>query len=1380
MITCPNCQTDNRDEAKFCKHCGTQQAEVVDKMLQDVVGKKNILHQLSEITAIYNLYKQNNPSKQRPAMNMLILGSSGTGKTYLANVIQNLFFSKSMVTNPKIIRVDAPDFDDWIANFTEEELRKCFGSILFIDNVHFLMNETAATTSIDKLTSLMEDWETDTSADWNKYPIVIFAGEKNSVEAYFQAKKNGRNRFEYTFTLNDCTAEELKELCIKQLSKYHLSVSPDVGLKLLAYFKYLIKNRKIEFRNAFEAIAKANEIYRNSLKKGETKTVSPECITGNVFIEQSPSEILAKLDSFVGIEDIKKEVHAIVENIKQYRIEKNDPAAIPLFKDQYIFLGNPGTGKTSVARVFADILNALGILPNGQLIEVTREDLVAEFIGQTGPKTMSVVESAMGGVLFVDEAYTLSGGGNTDFGKEAINALLKPVEEKRGQFVCILAGYTAEMQDFFNSNSGITSRFNKVFEFKDYKPEELNQIFLNNVKKDGYTLDIDAQEHTLAFFEKMYNTRTKNFGNARNVINAYNQAIERQRERLSQQKLPASRTLTRADIEGSDAMKELDVEKIMKSLDNDFVGMQHVKKFIGELAVQKADMDKRLSLGIAKQQTIKLNILLTGNPGTGKTSVARKLGEIFRAMNILPSDGVVERQRKDIVGKYTNSAGEEMSKACDLAMGRVLFIDEAYSFAPVNDAGTKDEEALKAIEVLMKRMEDDAGKFAVVLAGYPAPMDNFVRANEGIERRITHRIHIDDYSTVELVRIFQQMAVRQGYLLAEEVEAQLFKKVEEMLQSKSNSWGNAGEMAKLLEAVKTRMAGRIRNLPEKQFSKEQYKKMLLTICKEDIPFEMPKTLDIQSATRELNTLVGLKNIKTHISQLIASFKMEEARGENTKRKAPHYIFSGNPGTGKTTVAKLMADILTSLGVLSRGHLVQVTEKDLIAGYSGQTAIKTSNVIDSALGGILFIDEAYSLNKGNAMSGGNFGQEAINTLVERLSRDEGKFVCILAGYKQAMEQFLETNVGLQERFRGKIEFEDYTSGELEEIFRNLLKKDNIKIDDYTEKHLSSFFEKLYESRDAANFGNARAVVNIYKQAREKQDARLLPLYNTGVCSKEELYTLTWQDISGNEGCADITPDELIKEFDELVGRKKPKEKMSLILRQIELNRKRAEITDKLFVNLNANLAFIGNPATGKKEFANVMAKVFRTIGIIEKQIVIEINLEKIAFAYDYEKVFHDEFNAASDGICYVQNPSSILKSQQKKEIEDLLISKIREEKGKTVFIFDATGQEWESFSKDCSRLALYIKDHFTFEDYNADELTELFISFIHKNGMQITDQAKMILPEYFGQHNGNGFGEVEFLYDSAIYKLNERFANVKNYTPEMLTIIDAEDLLPQKR
>ena len=1363
MKRCIKCQRELADNAKFCTYCGTRQPEEaaapvtptvapepvrapkpqynIDALLAEAVGKQEVLAEVQRLVSFYVASKREGRLRQRPEMDMLVLGNSGTGKTFVISLIHQMFLANGIVTHPRIKKVDASEYNQWISNLTEQTIEELKGRLLVIDNAHLLMTDTEHLTPIDRLFSMMEDWERDLSADWHTYPIVIFEGEKNQIEYYFHKKKSGRSRFVKMLELHDCSPQELLAICKRELLRLGLTVEGEAATKLLGYFRYMVKHRKISFRNAYEAMEKADDIYKRCLENGHTRQVEPEDISGNIFVEQTPDEILSRLDAFVGIDDVKREMYSIVENIKQYRIEKNDPKALPPFKDQYVFLGNPGTGKTTIARLFADMLSALGILPGGQLIEVTREDLVAKFVGGTAPKTRQVVDSAMGGVLFIDEAYTLSSGEGSDYGREAINTLLKPVEELRGKFVCIIAGYTKEMLDFFDANSGITSRFNKRLEFTDYTPDQLTHIFRKKLEKEGYGLDADAESHIDKFFEKMYKRRTKNFGNAREVMSTFEGALERHRERLLVEGKLEDRLFSRADIEGAEALKELDVDQIVAQLDRDFVGMQSVKAFVREIASQKADMDERLELGLQTQQTMKLNIILTGNPGTGKTTVARKLGEILYAMKLLSAPDIVECERKDIVGKYQNSAGENMGKYCDLAMGKLLFIDEAYSFAPVNDAGTKDAEATKAVEVLMKRMEDDAGKFAVVLAGYPAPMDNFIRVNEGIARRITHRIHIDDYSAVELVKIFTQMAQRQGYHLAADTESVLFRKVNEMLATKDKNWGNAGEMAKLLEAVKGRLSLRIRELPKEQRTAEVYQ----TIQPEDIPFEQRKVLSADEALAELDKLVGLDNIKQQMRQMVESFRADEARakltGEIVRREAPHYIFMGNPGTGKTTVARLMADILTSLGVLSRGHLVEVTEKDLVAGYTGQTAIKTSNVIDSAMGGVLFIDEAYSLNKGD---GGGFGIEAINTLLQRLTADAGKFVCVLAGYTKEMTAFLQTNSGLERRFR-TIQFDDYGPEALEKIFRNLLQKNGMRLDEGAEKGISAFFRTVYDQRNPQSFGNAGAVVNIFKQAKERQGARLAPMMEKGQCLPYDLRTLTLVDIAGDQARANASTEELMHAFDRLIGAASAKKKMENLLNQIKLNRRRAELTHVPFQNLSICFAFIGHPDTGQKEFRQAMTRVLSDIGLIEKDAV------------------------------KTWQASQLLTTLTQNGAERRLIDEMLAQHGKTIYIIDANPSEWKEVEEQLPVLSEFINDRFVFDDYTPSELARLFIDYLHQQNMHLADDAQETLVGYFGSHAEGGRSEMKLLFNEVIFRQNTRLASAADISDEALVTIAKEDI-----
>lgn len=640
------------------------------------------------------------------------------------------------------------------------------------------------------------------------------------------------------------------------------------------------------------------------------------------------------------------------------------------------------------------------MLPIGQLVEVSRKELVAGYVGQTALAVEKYVDMAMGGVLFIDEAYTLKQGDNDQFGQEAIDTLLKLVEDRRGQFVAIAAGYTKEMGEFLSSNSGMASRFNETVTFRDYKADELTEIFRRQVKKEHLTLDEEAEAFIRNYFSKMYLTRTRNFGNAREVRNAMDRAIKNQGVRLLELKgtpdYDASmvHVLTRADIEGEESKNIKSLDVVLAEL-NEFVGMDSVKAEIRALA-NKIAMDKEMmEMGIADAEVTPVHIVLTGNPGTGKTTIACKLGEVFKAIGLLPTDKVVEKERKHLISTYQNETAKLVDKACDEAMGGILFIDEAYALMPISAGGSKDQTGVEAVEALMTRMVKDAGKFVVICAGYRAEMEEFVNnANPGFRRRFSNFLHIEDYSADQLICIYRSLIRKKGNILTSDAEEMLIKLVDEMVTSKDENFGNAGEMVKLFEKTKARRANRLAQLHAggQTLTREMY----LTIEAEDIPYDPPKMIDEEECMAELNQLIGLSSVKREVKEIADYIKVERAKAEAMGKKfqgvVDHYLFVGNPGTGKTTVARIMGNIFYSLGVLPSNRLLEVTRKDLVEGYVGQTATKTARVVKRAVGGVFFIDEAYSL------MGDNFGQEATNTICRCCLIIRGRWFALLPGIR----------------------------------------------------------------------------------------------------------------------------------------------------------------------------------------------------------------------------------------------------------------------------------------------------------------------------------------------------------------------------------------------
>jgi len=267
--------------------------------------------------------------------------------------------------------------------------------------------------------------------------------------------------------------------------------------------------------------------------------------------EEKLNKYLAELQSLTGLDSVKESVDKLINSLKIARMRKEHGMKLLAKPLHSVFTGNPGTGKTTVARLMSNIFKELGVIKKGHLVEVDRTQLVAGYSGQTAIKTDEIIKSALGGTLFIDEAYTLARGGN-DFGQEAIETLLKRMEDYRGEFIVIVAGYTEEMKQFMEANPGLTSRFTNSYHFEDYTPKELYTITLQMAKSSGYVFDKAAQIKLISKFEQIYQQRDKNFGNARTARNYLLQTISNQESRLTTSLSPTAQeleTLVQEDIQ---------------------------------------------------------------------------------------------------------------------------------------------------------------------------------------------------------------------------------------------------------------------------------------------------------------------------------------------------------------------------------------------------------------------------------------------------------------------------------------------------------------------------------------------------------------------------------------------------------------------------------------------------------------------------------------------------------------------------------------------------------------------------------------------------------------------------------------------------------------
>ena len=1070
------------------------------------------------------------------------------------------------------------------------------------------------------------------------------------------------------------------------------------------------------------------------------------------------------LDKLVGLDEVKRQLKTIVDTYAYLR-SRRDIANVRISVNAVV-IGETGTGKTALAEIIRDYFYQHKIIEKPKLTMVDAVDY-QRFVDKWDDN----IKKAKNGILFFDNVQKLL----PDKYSNQVNPLDKlfvEMDKWEDNPIVIISGLTKGLEDFLESNPAVANRFKYTFRMTTPGYQELTEICkLNLQMKYGINeFSPEADNQLQRYFKYQVKIKDETFGNGhlanKTAEDIFTHFISRGAD---------ARQVEKDDIKGY-VPEERSVEDILKDLDS-YIGMDEVKSAVKEMAYSVQNAMQRAERGLGGQEKMSMHIILTGNPGTGKTTIARKLGEILAAIGYLDSGHVVEVDRAKMVSPYQGETPKVVDALCDKAKGGILFVDEAYTLAPLSASGDRDNQGAQALEKLMKRMEDDRGQFIVIAAGYRTEMENLFRVNPGFRSRFNYFLDIKDYSPEQLFEIMQVFAKSKKYIFSPDAEALTRKMITEMYNSRDKDFANGRTMRTLFDQICKKQAQRLQGVNISMMSNEE----LMTINQEDIPYEAPKSVNVDDCLKKLNGLVGLKAVKKEISNLTAFLNLQIKRGETNTFQGKHYVFTGNPGTGKTTVARIMADIFKTLGVVARGQLVEADRAKLVAGYAGQTAIKTNQLVDQALGGVLFIDEAYTLKSSD---GDTFGAEAIDTLLKRLEDDRGKFICIVAGYTDQMHDFIDTNPGLKSRFTQTIHFDDYTPDELTEIFLNLAAGKNFTVSEETRAAIHRQFEQLYLRRDK-NFGNAREARRIFNEAVERQSQRLVKQMNDPGFQESDMFSLTKEDLPMSQSDAARPLDEVLNELDEFIGMRTVKNSIRRLAVQSMFMKQRAAMGAGNVQQMAMNFILTGNPGTGKTSIARKMGEILQAMDILPTARVIEASRATLVGKYMGEtpKIVNGMCDKAMGGILFIDEAYTLSDGGDMygKEAIDTLMKRMEDDRGKFVVIAAGYKDKMEEFLMMNAGLASRFTHKLHIEDYNEDELLAIFKQMAQKEQYVLSPQAefkaldliyKMVLAKNESWGNAR---EMRNLLDTTIQRLSER---VSQMPPDQVTKETYQNILPE--
>ena len=782
---------------------------------------------------------------------------------------------------------------------------------------------------------------------------------------------------------------------------------------------------------------------------------------------ETPEELLAVVQKLPGWTHFKQRLE---ENVTRFHVgslrrKAGLPSNAPSLHT--VFTGGPGTGKSLAVGFLAKLYKMMGYLDNDTVETIHLSDISGSHIGEEYDRTIAVVKKAQGGVLVLDNAPDLYRTEHRNYDTEGniVRALCDVLDNtaEYPRWMLVLTGEPDGMDLLLSKYRLLKKHFSAPIRMEDFTPEELSQIVTAYAAEGKIKLNEEAGNKLQAYILYQYNHRGPGFQNVHlvqrlfddNIIPAMYTRIGRLKDPTKEQLV----TILAEDVPAVSVAPEVGLEEL-----DDLIGLGNLKTKVKDYLNAVRLAGRRMELGLTTNMP-RLHMAFLGNPGTGKTTVAEIIGKVFASWGILTEGRVIKTEKSELVGQFEGHTEQRMRDVLARARGNVLFIDEAYQLVETNDGADFGRIVMNS---LLTELGKDHQDMVVILAGYTAPMKKLLESNEGIESRFPNVFNFEDYTTDELLEIGKLMVKKQGFILTDGALANMRTIIAQEAEKPSPRFGNGRFVQNLLQnEILSTLGARTAAIPHptaEQLSTILPEDVVIDKAQKDVVFD---EVAIDEALARLDAMAGLEGVKKAIHNFVQSARYLHSIGEPYVGKGLlSWRFIGKSGTGKSTVAEILAAILKGMHLIANSHITEIRGERIFNVSEMDCVGVLREAVKKSCNGLIFIDadapEFQSYSYGNRRE-----IELIRLKLKEMTVESGGECALVlaevdAPFQNVVEQMVESGVF---EFDHTLVFEDFTPEELYQVLCSCLAKFQVSFTPAAESHMLKFLTEMREYADA---------------------------------------------------------------------------------------------------------------------------------------------------------------------------------------------------------------------------------------------------------------------------------------------------------------------------